>query len=286
MPELKDCLLTLASFPDPTPEFVIDQASELTHLVGAKLTALMFVLDRQRLTRMTPRGEWLLDIPGLIDEGVRKSTSNAHRLLDHFEAIAKGVGVFQGRILEGAPVYVTPDPIIEHARLHDLTFVPVGDPNGFDELYTESIIFGSGRPTILLPAFRDQKTVPPSLDTVAVAWDYSRASSRALADAVAILKRAKQVHVFTVINEKPIVEDKSGLRLLGHLKLHGISASIERVDAAGRAIGKVIEEYVRAQHADMLVMGAFGHSRVREFILGGATRSIVNHPPIPVLLSH
>jgi nucleotide-binding universal stress UspA family protein len=70
------------------------------------------------------------------------------------------------------------------------------------------------------------------------------------------------------------------------LLLHGIDATLERVEAAGRDIGKVIEGFVAANHADLLVMGAFGHSRMMEFILGGATRSILNHPPVPVLISH
>lgn len=286
MAQIRDCMLTLSSFPDPTPEFVIDHAVEFTRLMGARLTALMFFLDRQQLTRVHSRGEWLLDIPRLIDEGVRKSANESNRLLDHFETTAKRLGVFQAKILEGAPVYISADHIIEHARLHDLTFVPVVDPNGFDELYTESIVFGSGRPTILLPAFRDEKAVPPSLDIVAVAWDYSRAAARALADAMSILEKAKQVRVFTVINEKPIAQDTSSTKLEEHLRMHGINAAFENVDAGGRAIGRVIDEYLRVRRADLLVMGAFAHSRMREFILGGATRSIVNHPPIPVLLSH
>lgn len=284
MAPFRDCLIALSSFPDPTPELVIDHAAEFTRLMGAKLTALVFVLDRQQLTRA--RGEWLLDIPHLIDEGVRKSASEANRLSGHFETTASRLNVFQAKILEGTPVYISPDPIIEHARLHDLTFVPIVDPNGFDELYTESIIFGSGRPTILLPAFRDEKPAPASLDIVALAWDHSRAAARALADAMPILEKAKQVHVFTVINEKPIASNKSSEQLEGHLKMHDIDATFERVDAGGRTIGKVIEEYVRVRRADMLVMGAFGHSRMREFVLGGATRSIMNHPPIPVLLTH
>lgn len=286
MTQFRDCLLTLSSFPDPTPEYVIDHAAEFARLMDARLTALMFALDRKQLERTRSRGEWLLDIPRLIDDGVRRSASDADHLLGYFEAAAKRVGVFQAKILEGAPVYISPDPIIKHARLHDLTFVPVVDPNGFDELYTESIIFGSGRPTLLLPAFRDEKPAPPSLEIIALAWDYSRAAVRALADAMPILEKAKQVRVFTVINEKPIPEDKSNEQLDGHLRMHGINAAIERVDAAGRTIGKVIEEYMRTRRADILVMGAFGHSRMREFILGGATRSIVNHPPVPVLLSH
>jgi nucleotide-binding universal stress UspA family protein len=70
------------------------------------------------------------------------------------------------------------------------------------------------------------------------------------------------------------------------LKVHGIEARMEEVDAEGAAIGVVLEKYVRSLSADLLVMGAYGHSRVREFLLGGATQSVLRAPPVPVFLSH
>lgn len=285
MAEFKDNLLVLTSFPDPTPDYIVDQAVGFSQLIGARLSALMFVLSRERVTRMHSMGERLIDVPGMIDRAVHKSAHEANRLLDYFETCAKKRGVYGQRFLKGTSVFPTPDPITDHARLHDLTFMPVQNPIGLDELYTESVIFGSGRPTVLLPASSD-KCAPPSLDIVALAWDYSRAAARALADAMPILEKAKRVLVFTVLNEKPSTENCSSDRLDQHLRLHGVNATIENVDAGGRPIGTVIENFVTANHVEMLVMGAFGHSRLREFVLGGATRSILNRPPLPVLLSH
>ena len=69
-----------------------------------------------------------------------------------------------------------------------------------------------------------------------------------------------------------------------HLSRHGVSAAIEEIDAADRMIGDVLTS--AAEVADLLVMGAFGHSRVRDFVLGGATRSLLQKPPLPVFLSH
>jgi nucleotide-binding universal stress UspA family protein len=271
---------------NPTPEVAIDQAAELTRLMGGHLTALLFRLDRSRIARMHPTAEWLFDVPHLVDESIQKSASDARRLLEHFENVTTAAGILKQHLLEGSPVYPTPDPIIDHARLHDLTFLPVVEPLGFDELYTEAVIFGSGRPTILLPAFSDKKPVTPSMDIVALAWDSSRAASRVLADAMPILQKAKRVVVFTVTNEKPVPDKDANDRLDQHLHLHGINAGFERIDAAGRSIGKVIETFVKTNHVSLLVMGAFGHPRIMEFVLGGATRSIVNRPPVPVLLSH
>jgi nucleotide-binding universal stress UspA family protein len=221
----------------------------------------------------------------MIDQAVQMSANESKRLLDYFELSAKKRDVYGRTFLEGTSVFPNPDAIVEHARMHDLTFLPVQNPIGLDELFTESVIFGSGRPTILLPASSD-KCPPPSVDIVALSWDCSRAAARALADAMPILQKAKRVLVFTVINEKRLSETQSSDLLDQHLRLHGVDATIERVDAGGRPIGQVIENFVVANHVNFLVMGAFGHSRLREFILGGATRSILNHPPVPVLLSH
>lgn len=287
MTEFRDTLLALTSYPEPTPDSVIDQAVEFSKLMGAQISALVFVLNRSREARMHSMREWLIDIPSLIDEAIRKSENEAERVLTYFESAARKRNIFQQKLSAGMSVFPSPDGIIDHARVHDVTFLPIVDQIGFDELYTEDVIFGSGRPTILLPAMSDRITpAPVSLDLVAVAWDHSRAAARALADAMPILEKAKRVLVFTVFNEKPVDANRSGEFVDQHLRLHGVNATVERVDAGTRSIGTAIEEYVTANHADMLVMGAFGHSRLREFILGGATRSILNRPPVPVLLAY
>jgi nucleotide-binding universal stress UspA family protein len=124
------------------------------------------------------------------------------------------------------------------------------------------------------------------VNTVAVAWDFGRAAARALSDAMPLLQLAKDVRLFTITNEKPIDLEEGEGRLTDYLKLHGITAALERVDANRRTAGETIAEYTKSNHIDMLVMGAFGHSRLMEFVLGGATRDVVNRPPVPVLLSY
>ena len=286
MTEIRDSLLALTSYPDATPDYIVDQAVDFSKLMGARLSALVFVLNRSRVARMHSMGEWLIDVPSLIDEAVQHSATEATRLLAHFEDVAKRRDVFEKSLTEQTSIFPSPDTIVGHARVHDVTFLPIPNQVGLDELQSETVIFGSGRPTILLPAMADHKPRPASLDIIAVAWDFSRPAARALADAMPILERAKRVHVFTVVDEKPLPEQASGERLERHLLLHGVNATLERVEARGRDIGKVMEEFVTANHVDMLVMGAFGHSRMMEFILGGATRSILNHPPVPVMISH
>jgi nucleotide-binding universal stress UspA family protein len=119
-----------------------------------------------------------------------------------------------------------------------------------------------------------------------VAWDFSRAAARAISDAMPVLELAKQVRIVTVVNEKALDTRRSAEELARNLARHGIDVVLDKVDAKGRSIGDVLETYTGSHSVDLLVMGAFGHSRLREFILGGATRSLLSKPPLPILFSH
>jgi nucleotide-binding universal stress UspA family protein len=174
------------------------------------------------------------------------------------------------------------DLLVEYARLRDLTVVSV--PESYDQWYAEAIIFGSGRPTLVVPEAPSSKAL--DLNRVIVAWDFSRAAARAVSDAIPILEKAREVRILTVPNEKAISSRRSSSELAKNLSRHGIDVIVEEVDSAGRTIGDVLAAQIESRRADLLVMGAYGHSRFREFILGGATRSILTRPPIPVLFSH
>jgi nucleotide-binding universal stress UspA family protein len=141
---------------------------------------------------------------------------------------------------------------------------------------------GSGKPTLTA----GKPSRPFQVGTVAVAWDFSRAAARAISDALPILELAKQVRIVTVDNEKALGTKRSGEELAKNLSRHGIDVVLDKVDAKGRPIGEVLVSYTSSQNADLLVMGAYGHSKWREFVLGGATRSLLSKPPLPILLSH
>lgn len=177
--------------------------------------------------------------------------------------------------------------LIEYARLRDRTIVPMPVPEDecFERWYAESIIFGSGRPTLILPP-APNRVDALAIDTVVVAWDFSRPAARAVADALPILQKAKRVCVVTVTNEKVIDTSRSGAELTKHLARHGVDVVLDTVDAAGRSIGRGSRLIYWSRKRDILVMGAFGHARVRDFILGGATKSFLAQPPLPIFLSH
>jgi len=280
MAPFKDALLALSTYPDPTPRPVIDQAIDLASRLGAKLAALAPVLEDPK--SFPGGGDWLFRMPLLMDNICRESRTNADELLRHFEDRALRKGVHGGPILEPSESYASPEVVVRHARQRDVTFVPVPEPIGLDALYTESIIFDSGRPVILLPAAPGVQRRPHAFANVVVAWDGSRAAARALGDAMPILAMADSIRVVTVPERPGIacpIED-----LTRHLAMHEVRAAVERLEASHKSIGSILADCCGDQ--DLLVMGAFGHSRMREFVLGGATAFMVRNPPLPVFLSH
>ena len=96
----------------------------------------------------------------------------------------------------------------------------------------------------------------------------------------------REVHVLTVLNEKELISESPASELSRSLERRGIAAKPESIDAAGHPIGEVLSSYLASNQTDLLVMGAYGHSRIREFILGGATLSMLSKPPLPILFSH
>src|SRR6516164_8098626 len=279
----KDVLLALTTYPEPTPVSAVDDAVDVAVALGAKVSAIACEVKISVPGNLL--GNYVLDIPAMVAAEIKKSATNAQQLLASFQETAEKRGVFQERISEHCLTSEVPEIFIEYARLRDLTIVPVPEGDYVDQWYAESIIFGSGRPTLVLPHTR-KRTGSFALDTVIVAWDFSRPATRAIADAMPILEKAKRVCVLTVTNEKTIDTRRSGAELAKHLARHGVDVVLDEVDAKGRSIGDAFEAHVTYRNADLLVMGAYGHSRLREFVLGGATKSMLTRPPAPIFLSH
>ncbi|MDE2068975.1 MAG: universal stress protein [Bradyrhizobium sp.] len=275
---IRDILLTLTSYPEPTPISVVDRAVSFASTLGAHIAAISCEVHIQ-----VPGSLVSFEVASGIAAGeAHRSHSSAQALLAAFEATAQKAGVLHETIHEKSLSYRVPERLVEYARLRDLTIVSV--PESYDQWYAEAIIFGSGRPTLVLPESPPSR--PFGLNIAVVAWDFSRSAARAVADAIPMLEKAKGVRVVTVTNEKVIDNQHSSEELAKNLARHRIDVTLERVDATGRSIGDVFAMEVASCNADLLVMGAYGHSRFREFILGGATRSMLSKPLLPILFSH
>ena len=192
----KDILLTLTSYPEPTPVSVVEDAVSIAATLGAHLAAVSCEVHVQVPGHFLPAR--LPSIPGIIAGEAEKSRKSAKDLLAAFDAAAEKAGVPHETIVEKCPTFEVPDLLVDYARLRDLTIVPV--PESYDQWYAETVIFGSGRPTLVLP--ETPRARPFELGTVVVAWDFSRAAARAVSDALPLLERAKKVRVVTVSNEK------------------------------------------------------------------------------------
>ena len=277
----KDILLVLITYPQATDASEIQEAVSFAVALDARISALACIVQVR-----APSQHLLSDafVAGLVASERKKSADTAAELSAVFEASAKKAGVFQESLTETCFTSDAPDLLIREARLRDLTIVPAISEGTNYLWYAESIVFGSGRPVLLLP----QRSRPRelALDTIVIAWDGSRPAARAVADALPFLERAKNVRVLTVLNEKELASESPAAELSKYLERRGIDATPDCIDAAGRRIGEILSSYLTSSQADLLVMGAYGHSRLREFILGGATRSMLSNPPLPILLSH
>ena len=276
----KDILVALTSYPEPSPLSIVDDAVTIAAVLGANLAALSCE------TRVQVPGHFLsgsfANIPGIIAGEGAKSRQNAEKLLAAFDKSAEKAGVPHETILQKCTSADFPNLLVDYARLRDLTIMPV--PESYEQMYAEVVIFGSGKPTLVLP--ETPRSHPFELGTVAVAWDFSRAAARSISDALPLLEKAKNVRVVTIVDEKHMDTKHSAEELSKNLARHGIDIVLDKVEAKGKPIGSVLESYTLSHGVDLLVMGAYGHSRLRQFILGGATKSLLSKPPLPILFSH
>lgn len=279
----KDILLNLDTYPDPASHETVDQAVALCARLGRSVTAVAAHVEIP--LKSNGLADAFLKLTDLAEEEEARSLENARGLLGRFQAQAAACGVSEASLIARTALYAAADHLARMARTYDACVIPYGAEGGPQPALAEAVIFGSGRPAVIFKPTPGQ-AAREALEMIIVAWDGSRAAARAVADALPLLVAAKEVRILAVLNEKESVAAGGAAKLARHLGAHGVAAIVDEINAAGASIGVVIGEHVALQRPDLLVMGAFGHSRVREFILGGATQSILSDPPVPVLLSH
>jgi nucleotide-binding universal stress UspA family protein len=282
---IRQVLLSLPSYPDRPQEQVLEGAATLAQLLGASLTAQIPQLSGDRKTWPPIIGAYPLDFPQLMNEAVVQSERNAASLAEDIGKACSALRVPLDVRRSLANLIDSPDSLVDLARLHDLTIVPCSQTDLLGGTVTEAVIFGSGRPTVLLPSGTGTKSLQ-WLDRVVVAWDYSREAARAMADALPILAKAKKVHIVSVLGEKGLHTTCVPGDLEKYLAAHQVKYVLDQVPLKDAAIGERLMSYAGEVKADMLVMGAYGRSRFREFVLGGATRGALSDPKLPIFVSH
>ncbi|MFV0281427.1 MAG: universal stress protein [Rhodoblastus sp.] len=177
-----------------------------------------------------------------------------------------------------------PDMVARLARNFDLAIgvQPNGDDQSASSALLEGVLFNSGRPLLILPYIHRG---PARFGRVIVAWDGGAAAARAVASAMPILKRAGSVEIVTMIDGKRARSDLPGFDITRNLARHGVNAQLKTLPR-GEDVGALILSYAADNTADLLIMGGYGHSRLREFVLGGATRTILGSMTLPVWMAH
>lgn len=201
-----------------------------------------------------------------------------------FVADARAAGVTAETVSIVSVVDDAPKQFGVLARHFDLTILAQPDPDTvLDDPMLEAAMFGSGRPVIMVPSIQ---RAPAKLERIMVAWDRSEVAARAIAGALPILKRAKLVQVVTVAREQQANDvDHPGFNIARHLARHMVPTEL-KVITSSIDIANTLLSLAADEGTDMLVMGAYGHSRLRERILGGATRGILSSMTVPVLMAH
>jgi nucleotide-binding universal stress UspA family protein len=258
-------------------------AIELAQTHAAHLTGLCLAVEPQ--VPATIMGMVPPDVLASQRDTIREQAETA--VAQFRLAVEKAAIPGEGRIVQVLD-FDAIDVFVEHSRHSDLVILGQQDPVDFLPLgrdFPADIVMGCGRPAIIIPFIG----APPVLgQRVLVAWDGGREAARAVNDALPLLERA---HTVTVLSVNPDMSSNGGRRDPGadislHLARHGVKVTAARTIAREISVGDAILADLAENSIDLLVMGAYGHSRLREWVLGGVTRHILTHMTAAVFMSH
>ena len=213
---------------------------------------------------------------------------NGARVKQAFEEAMRREGLSHDFHQIDARTPVIADEVVASGRVADLVVVSATNPEeitGVERDFVEQVVMALGRPVIVLPY---QGKAAISLNEVVIGWDGGREAARAAFDALPLLKQAGKVRVVRIDPQKdPSLRGSvAGADLAEALSRHGVKAEAQGYPTDGQDEGQALMRCAEDCGAGLIVMGAYGHSRLAEFIFGGATRFVLNRLVCPVLMSH
>jgi nucleotide-binding universal stress UspA family protein len=219
-----------------------------------------------------------------VDTQRSDNRAAAQAAIDRFEAAAGRDGVSAEHRLIEASFGAAAGLFGRLARRFDVAVVAQTPPEAMtpDDLSIESALFGSGRP-VVVPYIQEQGL---KLGRVLACWDGSHHAARAIADAMPLLRRGKTIEIVIVANARAPADEVPGTDIAAHLARHGLAVEVKRLVAEDTDVANAILSHAADSGADFIVMGGYGHSRLREFVLGGVTRAMLAQMTVPVLMAH
>jgi nucleotide-binding universal stress UspA family protein len=257
-----------------------DYAVSLASEFEAHLAGVAFVFDP--IVPVSGMGY----IPAeVIETQQADNEAAAKAAIERFNTATNRAGISAEPITLSASLAGAGDQFARMARRFDIAVVGQSEPEAraTDELITEAALFESGRPVIVVPYIQK---APLKLERVMVCWDGSRNATRAIADAMPLLERAGKVEVVIAGNERGKQDEIAGVDMGQHLARHGLDVDVKRISGGNIDVADALLSHAADSGTDFIVMGGYGHSRLREFVLGGVTRSILSSMTVPALMSH
>lgn len=275
---IKDIVLNLSA--EKSGGRAIEYAVSMASTLEAHIAGIAFVYDPFDL--VSHLGYIATDV---VEEQWRDYKAEAQAALDRFSQLASRAGVSAEPMMLRASFAGVGDRFGAIARRFDFAVVDQANPgsNTTEAAIIEGALFDSGRPVIIVPYVH---RAPLKLDHVMICWDGSRPAARAIADSMPLLKRAGRIEVVIVANERGKQDEVEGADIGRHLARHGLNVSVQRISHDRIDIADALLSYAADSSADLIVMGGYGHSRLREFVLGGVTQSALHSMTAPVLMSH
>jgi nucleotide-binding universal stress UspA family protein len=257
-----------------------DFAVSVASTVGAHLTGIAFVYDP-----IVPVAATGYVPPEVIETQQRDNEAAAKAAIHRFSAAAGRAGLTVEPTKLPASLASAGEQFGRIARRFDLAIVAQAEPerDAVEESIAESTLFESGRPVIIVPYIQK---APLKLSRVMACWDGSRQATRAIADAMPLLEHAGQVELVIVASERGKQDEIPGADMGQHLARHGLKVDVNRITEGDIDVADALLSHAADASIDFMIMGGYGHSRLREFVLGGVTRSVLRSMTVPVLMSH
>lgn len=272
---IKDVLLVLETgAPQAAKDYALSFASQL----GAYLS--IAAVPAQMITPISASGDYPYELVAMIAEDAKAEAKEAYAKI-----AAEAPANVQTQLVNVDGISgLAQSEIGGLARHFDLTITAQAGPDPMlnDGNLINVTLFDSGRPVIVVPYIQKQ---PAKFGHILVAWDGGAQAARALNDALPLLRRAGKVELVRITPQGTPAEELPGYNISRHLARHGLNAEL-RMLPASTDVASALLSYAADSGADMLVMGGYGHSRMRQFFFGGTTSSILKSMTLPVFLAH